>query len=551
MARGRALAPLIAAGFAIFALPRVVSAQATGNIPAAITTPDRVNTRLGVLDFKDGAPSQATVDKVYDSLDFQHASEAFLNAYRGASLAAARKGFIDAGIEDNAAVIFSEMMDAKSLFLTANADTIYFLSFVDLSKGPMVVETPPLSLGAFDDMWFRWVIDFGLPGPDRGAGGKYLLVPPGYTGDLPDSGFHVARSRTTRVLLMGRNFLEKNDPKPPVELIRKTLKIYPYEPGGFGTSIATGLEGKVPLLRDPDGKLSLAFLRPRPPATFVEGSGKVMNTVPANDYSYFETLNELVQEQPADAMDPEVMGSLAAIGIAKGKPFAPDARMRGILTDAVATANATARAIVFNPRESEGFYYYSGSAWQNSLWVGGYDFETPPPQVSANGVITAYPPTGVRTLDARTAFFYYATGITPAMIMRVPGLGSQYLWAFTDAAKNYLDGAKTYKVTLPSDIPAANFWSLTLYDNQSRSMLDTPQRFPRAGSQSYPTPAAAANPDGSTVVYFGPTKPAGVQDGNWIQTAPGKGFSAMLRLYGPLESFFAKTWRPGEVEEMR
>jgi len=221
MARGRALAPLIAAGFAIFALPRVVSAQATGNIPAAITTPDRVNTRLGVLDFKDGAPSQATVDKVYDSLDFQHASEAFLNAYRGASLAAARKGFIDAGIEDNAAVIFSEMMDAKSLFLTANADTIYFLSFVDLSKGPMVVETPPLSLGAFDDMWFRWVIDFGLPGPDRGAGGKYLLVPPGYTGDLPDSGFHVARSRTTRVLLMGRNFLEKNDPKPPVELIRR------------------------------------------------------------------------------------------------------------------------------------------------------------------------------------------------------------------------------------------------------------------------------------------------------------------------------------------
>src|SRR5271157_1716287 len=298
--------------------------------PASITTPDRFETRLGPLEFKDGAPSKETVEKVYDNLDFMHASETFLNAFRGASLVAARRGFIDAGVEDNAVIIFSEMMDAKTLFLTPNADTPYFISFIDLSKGPMVVETPPLSLGAFDDMWFRWVIDFGLPGPDRGAGGKYLLVPPGYTGDLPDSGFHLARSRTTRVLLMGRSFLENDDPKAPVEWIKKTLKIYRYQPGGFGTSIATGLDGKVPLLRSPDGKLEWGFLRPQPPAKFVEGSGRVMNTVPPNDFSYFEMINALVQEEPADAMDPEVMGSLAAIGIVKGKPFAPDARMRGI-----------------------------------------------------------------------------------------------------------------------------------------------------------------------------------------------------------------------------
>jgi hypothetical protein len=432
------LAALFATGLALPALAQT---------PASITTPDRLETRLGTLDFKDGAPSKETVEKVYDNLDFMHASEAFLDAFRGASLVAARKGMISAGVEDNAVIIFSELMDAKSLFLTANADTPYFISFIDLSKGPMVVETPPLSLGAFDDMWFRWVIDFGLPGPDRGAGGKYLLVPPGYTGDLPDSGFHVAQSRTTRVLLMGRSFLENNDPKPPVELIKTTLKIYRYQPGGFGTSIATGLDGKVPLLRSPDGTLDWAFLRPQPSAKFIEGSGRVMNTVPPNEYSYFETINELVQAEPANAMDAEVMGSLAAIGIVKGKPFAPDARMRGILTDAVKTANATARALVFNPRESEGFYYYPGSAWQNSLWVGGYEFETPPPQLSSDGVSKPYPPTGVRTLDSRTAWFYYATGITPAMIMRLPDIGSQYVWAFTDADKNYLDGSKTYKVT--------------------------------------------------------------------------------------------------------
>src|SRR5271165_1124218 len=136
--------------------------------------------------------------------------------------------------------------------------------------------------------------------------------------------------------------------------------------------------------------------------------------------------------------------------------YSKSLRMRKILTDAVATADATARALVFNPRESEGFYYYPGSAWQNSLWVGGYEFETPPPQVSSNGIITPYPPTGARTLNSRTAWFYYATGITPAMIMRLPGIGSQYVWAFTDADKNYLDGSKTYKVTLPPNIPAEN-----------------------------------------------------------------------------------------------
>src|SRR5271156_2745532 len=316
--------------------------------------------------------------------------------FRGASLVAARKGFISAGAEDNSVIIFSELMDSKSLFLTPNADTVYYFGFLDLTKGPLVVETPPLALGTFDDMWFRWVIGFGLPGPDRGAGGKYLLVPPGYTGDLPYSGFHVARSRTTRVLLVGRNFLEDNDPKQPVELIKKTLKIYPYQPGGFGTSIATGLDGKVPLLRSPAGKLDWEFLRPQPPAKFTEGSGKVMSTIPPNDFSYFEMINDLVQREPAEALDPEIMGSLAAIGIAKGRPFNPDARMRKILTEAAAVGPATGRSLNWHARESD-FYYYPDSAWTNYLFVGGYTFETPPPQVSAAGVVKPYPPTGYRT----------------------------------------------------------------------------------------------------------------------------------------------------------
>ena len=264
------------------------------------------------------------------------------------------------------------------------------------------------------------------------------------------------------------------------------------------------MEGKATLARTPDHKLDWAFLRPEEPAKFIEGTGKVMNTVPPSDYSYFELINDLVQKEPVGALDPEIMGSLAAIGIVKGKPFNPDARMKKILTDAAAIGTAAARSLTWRARPAEGWSYYPGSAWTTMLWAGGYNFETPPPEVSADGAITVNPPTGARTLNSRTAMFFYATYITPAMIMRLTGIGSQYLGAFVDSNGEYFDGAKIYKVTLPPNIPAEAFWSFTVYDNQTRSMLDTPQRYPRAGSQSYPTPAAEANADGSTTIYFAP-----------------------------------------------
>jgi hypothetical protein len=171
--------------------------------------------------------------------------------------------------------------------------------------------------------------------------------------------------------------------------------------------------------------------------------------------------------------------------------------------------------------------------------------------ITKEGFFKPLPATGARTLDSKTAFYYAYTLDSPGMIMRVPRVGSQYLMGFLDADKKEFDGGKTYKVTLPPKIPAAAFWSFTLYDNQSRSMLDTSQRYPRAGSQSYPSPAAEENADGSTTVYFGPTQPAGVKRGNWIQTVPGKGWFTLLRLYSPLESFFTKEWRISEIELVR
>jgi hypothetical protein len=507
------------------------------DLPPSLVTPDKVGTSIGTLEFKDGVPDKTTSEKLYDNLDLTYAYRAFMDNMRGVSIDALRKGMQDIGVKDNEVLVFSDLMDSKSLFLTANADTIYVMGSLDLSKGPVVLETPPEFLGAVQDAWFRWVVDLGVPGPDRGVGGKYLIVPPDYKGELPDGGFFIARARTNTIVWFGRSFLENhNDPKSVVENIRKFTKVYPYEPGGVGTPIASFLAGGAKLGRVTEPA----------PTVFHEGSGKVINTIPPNDWTFYERLNEVVQKEPATSLDPELMGPIAALGIVKGKPFAPDARMKKIMTDALALANATSRTLFMSPRDPN-WFYYPNSSWSNFLFETGYQFETPIPMITREGV-KPFPPTGYRTMDARTYFFYGVTGITPAMAMRLPGIGSQYLLAMADANKNHFDGSKTYKVTLPKGIPEKNFWSLTVYDNMTRSMLDTPQRYPRAGSQSYPSPAAEADEDGSTTVYFSPTQPKDVKRGNWIQTTPGKGWFTILRLYSPLEPFFAKTWRPSEIE---
>ena len=519
-----------------FVLSSAQLGQALAEVPQSITTPDSVETRIGTLHFKDGAPSAETAAAAYDNLDFTYAFRAFTDAFKGVSMQAVLEGFEAAGIKDNEILLFSELMDSNSLFLTANADTVYYLGFVDLSDGPMVVETPPGALGTIDDMWFRWVIDFGRPGPDRGEGGKYLLVGPGYDGYLPEDGFYVAHAKTNRVVILGRSFLTKDDPAPTVNVIKDNLRIYPYTPGGVGMSIARYLEGGVQLGRNAEPKTPV----------FHEGTGLSINTIPPNDFSYYEMLNRLVQSEPAAVLDPELMGPIAAIGIKKGQDFAPDDRMKKILTDAVAVANATGRSLGFAPRDPD-WYFYENSQWWNPLFAGGYLFETPLPEITKDGA-KPYPPTGYKQNDARTSFFYNATGITPAMAMRLTGGGSQYLFASKDANGDFFDGAKTYKVVLPKDIPAEAFWSLTLYDNQTRSMLQTPQKYPRAGSQAYPSPAAQTAEDGSTTVWFSPEQPDGVARGNWIQTDPNKGWVVLLRLYSPMASFFDKSWQPSDIE---
>jgi len=471
----------------------------TTAIPPEITTPDSVETRLGTLKLFDGFPDDATTQKVYDNLDFQRGVQAFLNAMPGAALTAFRPAFRKFGAVDGNVLIFEELMDSKALWLTANTTVVYYASWIDTKDGPIVLETPPNTLGLLDDHWFHYVGDFGNAGPDKGKGGKFLILPPGYKGDVP-KGYFVLRPATYGIWMAGRGFLVDGDPKPAVASIKKHLRIYP-----------------------------LAQAAKPPVSKFINVSGVPHNTVHANNVHFFEEVNGIVQEEPAEALDPETLGLLASIGIEKGKPFAPDARMKKILIDAAAVGNVTARALTFRSRIKEA-YYYPNSAWFTNLPGGSYEFLSQP---------------GVRNLDARVLMHYYATGITPAMVRKMVGVGSQYAAATTDSQGKSLDGGKTYKLRLPPNVPMKDFWSFTVYDNQTRSMLQTDQRFPSVNSTDK---GVVTNPDGSVDVWFGPTLPKGVNKANWTQTIPGKGWNVLFRLYAPLEPWFNKTWRPGEIE---
>ena len=520
----------------------IAAAEVPSEVLKSLSAPESVDTRIGTLEFNKGIPSDKTAQTVFDTIDFTRALNAYNNSFRGASALAIKKGMESAGAGSGDVLIFSELMGSESLFLTANADTVYYLAYLDLSEGPVVIDQPKDGLGALNDMWFQWVIDIGKPGPDRGLGGKYLIVGPDYDGPLPEGGYFTAHAKTNTVLYAMRAFIAGgNDPKPAVENIKQNLKFYPYKPGSFGTPIAEALEGKVRLAGEP--KI--------PETKFIEASGLSFNTIPPSDAGFFDLLNENVQNEPATSYDVELAGQLAAIGIVHGKAFAPDERMQKILADAAQTGQAFGRALQwqFAMKHPE-WAYYEGSNWGNMLFEGGAFFETPPP-LFEDGMFKPFPPTGARTLDSRTAFYYAYTLDSPGMIMRIPEVGSQYLMAFVDSSGKPFDGNKTYKVALPKGIPAAAFWSFTVYDNQTRSMLQTPQKYPRAGSQSYPSPAAVAAEDGSTVVYFGPEQPDGVERGNWIQTDPDKGWFTILRLYSPLPAFFDKSWQPTEIEAVQ
>jgi len=502
-----ALAGLMVTGIGQSSFAESAKMKMTTNIPEQITTPDQVESRIGTLNFKNGMPDRATIQAVYDNIDFTRAVDVYLNTIPGVSMWAIRKGQRDVGQKDHTLMTMERLMDSTGMYLTPNTVTPQTWLSLDLSNGPMVLETPPNIIGLVDDMWFRYVTDIGMLGPDKNKGGKFLFLPPGYEGKIPE-GYFVFKSPTYGLWAPWRNIAVNGEIQPALDNLRKHVRIYPL-------SEADKKHDEIPNLN---------------------GSFGAINTIPPNNYLYWEYLNNLVQEESTGSAGAEITGQMASIGIVKGKPFNPDARMKKILTEAVALGNATARAMSFEPRDESAYFYGKDSAWFTGF-QGGYKFESH----------------GARNLDGRVAFHYFATGITPAMEAKTVGAGSQYATGAKDSNGNWLDGSKNYKLTLPANIPQKNFWSITVYDSQTRSLLQTDFPYPAIGSgtgfpkDGSPNGLVQQNADGSTNLYFGPDAPEGKKS-NWVQTVSGRGWFVLLRLYSPLEPWFNKTWKPGEFE---
>lgn len=487
-------------GITMFNVATPAIAEVSASALDSISVPDELQTTIGTLRFEAGAPTPETAQTVYDYLDQARGVQAFLDNQGPVSMFAMRRGYQEMGAKEaNQFVIFTKLLDANSVWLVANSQTVYFTSFLDLKKdGPTVVEVAPGTLGFWDSMWQQYIADYGPVGQDKGKGGKYLILPPGYKGDVPD-GYFVVKSPTYGVWNFGRGFLKDGDPGPALDNIKAHVKVYP---------------------------LSKAD---NPPETeFIDGSGIPNNTVSPANYQFFEDINQVVQEEPIESLEPEKRGVLRSIGIEHGKPFKPDARMKMILTDAAKIGNATFRSLWWRPREDTNALYKG----TDSRWMNGYPDRN-----------TTFIENGAMLLDARTQMYTIGTGVTPAMATVAPGQGSDYTFVFLEEGGDRLDGAKNYKLTFPPKIPVANFWSIIVYDAQTRSMLPTSQ----VGSTlSSVFGGLDQNEDGSTDIYFGPTAPKG-KEKNWLQTLPGKTWFICLRMYGATEPWLKKTWKPSEI----
>jgi len=478
----------------------------TTPIPENITTPAKVESAIGTLEFFDGIPTLTTKDAVYDYVDRARAVQMYITMMPAVSTYSLRQGSKDVGMgEAHQVVLWEQLGDSKSQVLTYNNTSLYTWSFLDLEKdGPTVIELPPDQLGILDDGNMRYLSDMGAAGPDKGKGGKYLVLPPGYKGDVPD-GYFVVKSTSYVVWNFMRGYVRGSvtnpaDVKKAADNIKNNLKVYP-----------------------------LAKKDNPPKMAFKNMTGVYYNTIPPNDFSYFERLNEIIQKEPISFIDPEIRGLIAGLGIVKGKPFNPDERMKKLLTEAVDIGNAYARANTVYPRDP-GHYFYPET---DSEWVMAF------PEKDA-----FFLKDGIRRIDARLWMHYNAVCVTPAMAGIKPGVGSDYGIAGLDSKHQPLDGANTYKLHLPPNVPVKDNWSVTIYDPQTRSMLQTDQPFAGVNSLSG---ELKANKDGSYDIYFAPKAPKG-KESNWIQTVPKKSWFIILRMYGPLEPWLDKTWRPSELE---
>ncbi|QEV37195.1 DUF1254 domain-containing protein [Streptomyces cinereoruber] len=472
--------------------------------------PDGVAGKVAVfverVEFQGGYPVASSARESYERSDRHRAVEAYRFFYPVVSLEGILRGTRAAGAVDNesAPVVVARPHHAG---FTLNSDTPYLGGGLDLRKsGPLVVELPagPL-VGLVDDHYHRWLVDLGLPGRNGPRGGKVLLLPPGYEGQVPAEGddFEVVRCDTWQVLCALRALPLGGDVAAANALLA-SVRIYPFD------------------------------RRDDPPAfTFLDRDEQPMDTTPLaweDNIEFWRVLHAVIDtEPPVEELRP-MLGLLAELGIEAGRPFAPDARMEQVLAEAAAQGRDEMLVSAFASRRPDRMVW-ADRTWE---WAGlrpeNGTFERP----------------GSLDVEARDRWFAQAIVASPAMFRREVGAGSLYWLGLRDAEGTYLDGGRTYRLRVPLPVPQTLFWSVTVYDAATRSEIVADQ-----GQAALRSLFDDLAPEGADHVdlHFGPTEPAGAQ-GRWIQTVPGRGWFAYFRIYGPGQAAFDGSWRPGDFEAL-
>ncbi|MCW2268909.1 DUF1254 domain-containing protein [Pseudomonas sp. JUb96] len=463
---------------------------------ASIAHASSIETRFANLEMQGTLPTPASVAKLYEELDYQQATQSYLWALPIVAFAewqqAHEKVF---GAKSGDLVIYDNYQDKLGI-LTANATTPYIISFVNLKEtGPLVIDLPAgPTAGGVGDFWQRSVIDLGQTGPDKGKGGKYLLLPPGEKAPQDTQGYYVVEASTMNVML-GFRVLDPDLVKG--KALVDQFRLYPYAQHG------------------------------NPPATRkVTPNGKKWYGGQPQGLAYWQRLHAIIQDEPVAERDRFYMAMLASLGIEKDKPFAPTAAQQKALLEGTQAGELIAKANSFAKR------FPNSRFWPDRGWDLVLNIADPSQRMQY-----------FDQLWERTAYYYEAVTNSKGMISKTPGLGQTYLGAYTDKAGNWLDGGNAYTLRVPAGVPAKQFWSVTVYDTNTRCLIDNPQRRADLSSRQ----ELKKNADGSVDIYFGPTAPVGMEN-NWVQTVPGKHWFSYFRLYAPTQAYFDKSWKLNDIQ---
>jgi hypothetical protein len=457
-----------------------------------------VDSRIGPLGFEGGYPTPESLTKLYDEFDFQRAVQAYLWAIPIVSFAQWQESYETVFDQQDGDLVLSTSFRDKLPLLTANATTPYVIGFLNLQRtGPLAIDYPKgQTAGAILDFWQRPITDLGLTGPDKGEGGKYLVLAPGQEAPPDIEGYCVVQSPTNNLFHAFR--VLTTDPQE-AEALKDGYQAYAYAQ------------------------------RANPRKTrIIPGEDKAWKSWPDSSSEYWRLLAKMLNEEPVHERDRMMVAMLKPLGIEKGKPFQPDARQQQILEQAAVMGEAMARSLSYAKRQPEA-HIWPGTHWKNAVLL------------EANQETEHH-----TALDERTAWFYEAVTLSAGMTTKTPGLGQQYIGIQQDKEGHWLQGGNGYTLRVPPHVPVKQFWSITLYDTETRCFIDNPHNIAGIDSRG----DLVQNADGSVDLYFAPTAPTG-KEKNWAPTSPGRGWFAYFRFYAPTEPYFDRTWLLPDIEKMK